>query len=96
MAERRTSPRTAISMECTLRRGTGSAIAATTLELGPGGMSVSTQRPLAPDEVLNFALPLISGHVVGGRARVLREQGYRVYALRFESAAAPAGSQAVA
>ena len=96
MAERRASPRTQMSLDCTLRRRTGSPIEARTLDLGPGGMSVTTKRPLAPDEVLSFDLPLASGEVVDGRARVLREQAYGVYALRFESAAAPVGSQAVA
>ena len=59
-------------------------------------MSVATDRPLAADEVVAFDLGLVSGHVLDGRARVLRQQAYGVYALRFESAAAPVGSQAVA
>jgi hypothetical protein len=53
-------------------------------------MSVTTTRPLAPDEVLRFDLPLPPGDVVDGRARVLRQQGYRVYALRFEALPEPA------
>ena len=85
MAERRASPRIELSLECTLRRRTGSAITAQTRDLGPGGMSVTTKRPLAPDEVLQFDLPLPPGEPVGGQARVLREQGYQVYALRFEA-----------
>jgi hypothetical protein len=47
-------------------------------------MSVSTSRPLASDEVLSFDLPLDAEHRIDGRVRVLREQGYGVYALRFE------------
>jgi hypothetical protein len=45
-------------------------------------MRVTTQRPLSTDEVLEFELP--TGPGVRGRARVLRQQSYGVYALRFE------------
>ena len=48
-------------------------------------MSIKSTRPLATDEVLQFDLPLPAGDAVGGRARVLREQAYGVYALRFEA-----------
>jgi hypothetical protein len=84
MAERRGSPRVELRVDCTLRRRSGSAIVGHTVELGAGGMSVTTKRPLAPDEVLHFDLPLAPGEVVDGHARVLREVGYGVYALRFE------------
>jgi hypothetical protein len=57
-------------------------IEAKTLDIGPGGMRVHTNRPLGIDELLEFELPEHAG--VTGRARVLREQAYRVYALRFE------------
>jgi hypothetical protein len=90
MAERRRSPRIEISVTCTLRRRSGSAINARTLEVGPGGMSVSTARPLAADELLHFDLPLSPGEFIDGQARVLREQGYGIYALRFESLLEPA------
>ena len=53
-----------------------------TLDLGPGGMSIHTNRPLAVDELLEFELPEHAR--INGKARVLREQAYRVYALRFE------------
>jgi hypothetical protein len=43
---------------------------------------VHTTRPLTIDETLEFELPAHAR--VNGRARVLREQAYRVYALRFE------------
>ena len=57
-------------------------IEARTLDIGPGGMRVHTSRPLSVDELLEFELP---DHArINGRARVLREQAYRVYALRFE------------
>ena len=71
----------AIELECTLMRGKGSPIAATTVDLGPGGMCVRCDRPLAEDELIAFAIP---GRRFDGRARVLREQRYHVYALRFE------------
>src|SRR5687767_7842080 len=89
MAERRASDRVELSLACTLRRHTGSAIAAQTVDVGPGGMSVTTARPLATDELLHFDLPLSPGDVVDGQARVLREQRYRVYALRFEALPEP-------
>jgi hypothetical protein len=47
-------------------------------------MRVATQRPLATDEVLDFELPPPAGPGLRGRARVLRQQTYGVYALRFE------------
>jgi hypothetical protein len=65
-----------------LSRRTGKLIEGRTLDLGPGGMRVHTNRPLGVDELLEFELP--QHPRVQGRARVLREQAYRVYALRFE------------
>ena len=65
-----------------LSRKTGKVIESKTLDLGPGGMCVHTTRPLAPDELLDFELPERAR--INGRARVLREHGYRIYALRFE------------
>ena len=73
MAERRAAPRTPLAVDCVLRRGKGSPIAARTVEVGPGGMSVTCERPLATDEVVHFDLPLRDGEV-DGDARVLREQ----------------------
>jgi hypothetical protein len=92
MAERRAAARTPLAVDCVLRRGKGSPIAARTVEVGPGGMSVTCERPLATDEVVHFDLPLRDGEV-DGDARVLREQGYHVYALRFEALAEPARAQ---
>jgi hypothetical protein len=80
--ERRRSWRTPIELECRLHRRTGKVIECRTLDLGPGGMRVHTSRPLGVDETLEFELP--GPARVHGRARVLREQAYRVYALRFE------------
>jgi PilZ domain-containing protein len=81
-SERRRSWRTEIALECTLSRKTGKVIEARTLDLGPGGMRISANRPLAPDELLEFELAERAR--INGRARVLREAGYRIYALRFE------------
>ena len=67
---------------CHLSRRTGKVIEARTLDIGPGGMRIHSNRPLAPDELLEFELPEHAR--INGRARVLRERGYRIYALRFE------------
>ena len=82
--ERRGSARVALECGCTLSRRFGSPVEGRTLDVGPGGMCVATQRPLTTDEVLEFELPPPSGPSVRGRARVLRQQAYGVYALRFE------------
>jgi hypothetical protein len=76
-------------MECTLQRRSGSPIVARTVDLGPGGMCVATKRPLSPDEVLKFQL----GPQITGRARVLRQQGWERYAVRFEALAEPARAE---
>jgi hypothetical protein len=84
VTERRRTPRAPIAVPCTLQRRTGSAIAARTVNLGPGGMCVATSRPLASDEVVSFDLGVHGNRQLDGWARVLREEGYGVYALRFE------------
>jgi hypothetical protein len=81
-SERRRTWRTEIALECTLHRRTGKTIEAQTLDIGPGGMRIKTNRPLSVDEVLDFELPARAR--INGRARILREQGYRIYAVRFE------------
>src|SRR3954454_19868339 len=81
---RRGTPRVPISVECMLRRQAGSPIACETVDVGTGGMSVSSERPLADDEVFAFDLAAVA---LRGRARVLRQQGHQVYALRFEQLA---------
>ena len=80
--DRRRSWRTEIALECTLHRKTGKVIEAMTLDLGPGGMRVKANRPMAVDELLEFELP--DRGRINGRARVIGERGNRVYALRFE------------
>jgi hypothetical protein len=84
-SERRRNWRTPIELECQLHRRTGKVVEARTLDVGPGGMRVHTNRPLGVDETLEFELPERAR--ISGRARVLREQGYRIYALRFEKLA---------
>jgi c-di-GMP-binding flagellar brake protein YcgR len=81
--DRRRSWRTEIALECTLHRRTGKVIEAMTLDLGPGGMRVKANRPMAVDEQFEFELP--DRGQINGRARVIGERGYRVYALRFEN-----------
>lgn len=83
MTDRRRNWRTEIALECTLHRRTGKTIDAQTLDLGPGGMRVKTNRPLAVDETFEFELP--DRARINGRARVVNERGYRVYGLRFEN-----------
>ena len=77
------APRAQIAMNCTLRRRTGSPIPAETLDLGPEGMRVTSQRPLAEDETVDFDLPNLEMRIAG-HARVLRQQRPHVYVLRFE------------
>jgi hypothetical protein len=86
MVERRLTPRAPVSLACTLRRGHGSPIDARTLDVGPAGMCITCKRPLRTDEVVAFEL---ADEHVGGEARVLREQGFGEYALRFEQVDAP-------
>lgn len=86
MTDQRRSPRVRVEMECTLHRRHGSPISGRTVDLGPGGMCIATSRPLAADEVLTFELP----PRISGRARVLRQQGYDSYAVRFETLGEPA------
>jgi PilZ domain len=89
VSERRRLPRAQTAIPCRLRRRTGSAITVETVNVGPGGMCVFTKRPLAIDEVLDFDLPLAEAGSVDGRARVLRQEGHGVYALRFEGLLEP-------
>jgi hypothetical protein len=86
VTDKRRSPRVRLEMPCTLHRGSGSPISARTVDLGPGGMCVATSRPLSADEVLMFELP----PRISGRARVLRQQGWDSYAVRFETLGDPA------
>jgi hypothetical protein len=78
------TPRADVALPCVLRRRSGTAIDAKTVNLGVGGMCVATPRPLATDEVLEFDLRLSGADRVDGRARVLRHEGHGAYAMRFE------------
>ena len=78
-----------LALECVLRRRTGSQISVLTVNVGPGGMCVTTQRPLAIDEVLDFDLPLAGSEHLDGRARVVRQERPDRYALRFEGLLPP-------
>jgi hypothetical protein len=71
-----------ISLRCTLTRATGSPIEARTIEVGPTGMRVATERPLALDETVGFDLPH-GDALLSGRARVICQERPDVYALRF-------------
>jgi hypothetical protein len=90
MPERRTTPRADIALPCVLRRRTGTAIDARTVNLGVGGMCIATSRPLATDEILDFDLLVSGADHVDGRARVLRQERHDAYALRFEGLLEPA------
>ena len=84
--ERRSSTRQLLCVDCTLSRAKGGPIVGKTVDLSDGGMRVSTDRPLAIDEVLSFDFNFEGGER-HGVARVLRQTGYDTYALRFEQAA---------
>jgi c-di-GMP-binding flagellar brake protein YcgR len=81
--QRRATPRMSIALDLLLLRARGNRIAGRTVDLGAGGMRVTTDRPLTVDEVLEFGLDL-DDHHLDGRARVLRMQDHETYALRFE------------
>jgi hypothetical protein len=83
------APRAEIALPCTLRRPIGRPIVARTVNVGAGGMLVTTARPLTVDEPLSFHLANLD-MPVNGHARVLRQQRHDVYALRFEGLPDPA------
>jgi hypothetical protein len=73
----------AVTLSCTLNRSAGSPIACETTDLGPTGMRLTTERPLAVDETLSFDVPLGGEAHICGQARVVSEERPGVYALRF-------------
>jgi len=81
--DKRCTPRVDVTVPCALRRRRGAPIPCETLNLGPGGMLISSPRPLAVDESLDIDLADLDLRIVGP-ARVLRHQGQDRYALRFE------------
>jgi hypothetical protein len=86
---RRLHPRRRATIDLMLTRPKGNPVMAKTIDLGGGGMCITSTRPLTVDELLDFDLLLGTDHVIG-HARVLREQGPNVYALRFEDLPDPA------
>jgi hypothetical protein len=76
-------------MPCTLHRHSGTPVTGHTVDVGPGGMCVSTSRPLAADEVMRFELT----PGIDGLARVLRQQTHDTYAIRFELLGEPAQAE---
>jgi hypothetical protein len=74
--------RDGVSLRCTLARDAGSPIPARAIAVGPTGMRVATERPLALDETVSFDLPC--GDLrVRGHARVVCQERPDVYAMRF-------------
>ena len=88
--EQRRTARARLDCPVTLMRRRGNPVTGHTEDLGPGGARIVVDRPLSIDEEVGFALELEAGLQVDGRARVLRQQGLRVYALRFEALATSA------
>jgi hypothetical protein len=83
---RRASARARLECPVTLSRERGGVIVARTVDLGEGGARIRCDRPLRVDEVLAFDLDLDlpSALHLHGEVRVLREDGWATYALRFE------------
>jgi len=88
-SQRRGSPRVPVTFDLLLVRDKGGRVAGHTLDLGPAGMCVETERPLTVDETLHFDISVRDRHL-DGQARVLRMQGHNVYALRIEELEEPA------
>lgn len=83
--ERRRSARAAAALELRLAHRTGTPVSARTVDIGTGGARVRCSRPLRIDEEMRFDVDLAQdgGHVEGV-ARVLRQDGHDLYAVRFE------------
>ena len=77
----------------TLTRAKGSPVEGRIVDLGRGGMRVACERPLRVDDVLSFAVELVDGSRIEGRARVLREDLPRTYGLRFEGLGPDVGAR---
>lgn len=54
------------------------------MDIGGGGMLVTTSRPLAVDETLHFTVTTDAGVHLDGDARVMRCERPDVYALKVE------------
>jgi len=79
-AELRGNGRMDRELAVTLLRSRGNPVESRTKNISHGGMCVTTPRPLAIDEILEFRLE--TG--IEGVVRVLREHLPNEYALRFE------------
>jgi hypothetical protein len=79
---------TAVSLRCTLTRDAGSPIPARAIAVGPTGMRVATERPLALDETVSFDLPC-GDRRIRGHARVVCQERPDIYAVRFGPLPAP-------
>lgn len=82
--ERRQSPRVTVALDLNLERKVGNPVTGRTRDVGIGGASVVSTRPLQIFEEMHFDLELAGGDHVDGTARVLRQQAHDAYALRFE------------
>src|SRR3954466_3136933 len=85
MPQERCSPRALVSLGVTLARTKGTPLATRTVDVAVGGLRVSADPPLTHAARVSFDLVLDGGSRVAGRARVLREERHRVYALCFEA-----------
>src|SRR4051794_5207658 len=88
--DQRTNPRAQLALALILKRHKGSPVSGRTVDVGTGGACVTTDRPLRIDELLAFDLVCEDGGHVDGHCRVLRQQGLRQYAVRFEDVDAAA------
>lgn len=88
--DQRRSPRSQVALALILKRHRGGPVSGRTIDVGAGGARVATDRPLRVDELLAFDLVLDGDAHVDGQCRVLRQQGFNEYALRFEDVDAAA------
>jgi PilZ domain-containing protein len=82
--DHRHSPRVPLDCPLSLTRRRGAPVSGHTEDVGPGGARVIVERPLGIDEEVGFEL-MLDGVRLDGRARVVRQQSPRCYALRFEA-----------
>ncbi len=90
---RRAAPRAALSCPVTLWRTSGTPVSGSSVDLSRTGARLRVQRPLAIDEMLRFEIALDDSRAVDGYARVLRQDQYDTYALRFERLGEPAADE---
>jgi len=81
-------PHQPVQLPCTLTRNMGSPITGETIDLGISGMRLTTRRPLAVDETVDFELPFHDERI-RGQARVVGQERPGVYALRFDRLTQP-------